>query len=70
MKCRRCDKKAVIHMRQHKLALCTEHYLDWIPEQTERFIKKYGMFTRSEKILVAVSGGKAHSASLKASSTG
>lgn len=45
-------------MRQHKLALCTEHYLEWIPEQTERFIKKYGMFTRDEKILVAVSGGK------------
>jgi uncharacterized protein (TIGR00269 family) len=45
-------------MRQHKLALCKEHYLQWIPEQTERFIKKYGMFTRSEKILVAVSGGK------------
>jgi len=45
-------------MRQHKLALCTEHYLDWILQQTERFIKKYGMFTREEKILVAVSGGK------------
>jgi uncharacterized protein (TIGR00269 family) len=45
-------------MRQHKLALCAEHYLEWIPEQTERFIKKYGMFTRDEKILVAVSGGK------------
>jgi tRNA-5-methyluridine54 2-sulfurtransferase len=58
MKCRKCDKKAAIHMRQHKLALCTEHYLDWIPEQTEKFIKKYGMFTRDEKILVAVSGGK------------
>lgn len=58
MKCRRCEKKAAIHMRQHKLALCTEHYLDWIPEQTERFIKKYRMFTHDEKILVAVSGGK------------
>jgi uncharacterized protein (TIGR00269 family) len=45
-------------MRQHKLALCKEHYLEWIPEQTERFIKKYVMFTREEKILVAVSGGK------------
>jgi uncharacterized protein (TIGR00269 family) len=29
-----------------------------VPEQTERFIKKYEMFTRDEKILVAVSGGK------------
>jgi uncharacterized protein (TIGR00269 family) len=45
-------------MRQHKLALCKEHYLEWIPEQTARFIKKYEMFTRDEKILVAVSGGK------------
>src|SRR5690349_21976610 len=45
-------------MRQHKLALCKEHYLEWVPEQTERFIKKYDMFNRDEKILVAVSGGK------------
>ncbi len=58
MKCRKCGGKAAINMRQHKLALCREHFLDWIPEQTERFIKKYRMFTREEKILVAVSGGK------------
>ena len=45
-------------MRQHKLALCREHYLDWVPEQVERHIKKYRMFTHEEKILVAVSGGK------------
>ena len=45
-------------MRQHKLALCKTHYLAWIPEQTERFIKKYEMFTHNEKVLVAVSGGK------------
>ena len=45
-------------MRQHRLALCKEHYLEWVPEQTERFIKKYNMFTLDEKILVAVSGGK------------
>jgi uncharacterized protein (TIGR00269 family) len=45
-------------MRQHKLALCKDHYLEWIPEQTERFLKKYEMFTHYEKVLVAVSGGK------------
>ncbi len=45
-------------MRQHKLALCKEHYLEWVPEQAERFIKKYGMFSRADRILVAVSGGK------------
>lgn len=58
MKCRKCGSKASVNMRQHKLALCKEHYLDWIPEQTERFIKKYEMFTHDEKVLVAVSGGK------------
>ena len=45
-------------MRQHRMALCKDHFLEWIPEQTGRFIKKYNMFTRDEKILVAVSGGK------------
>ena len=58
MKCKKCGAKASVNMRQHKLALCKDHYLEWIPEQTERFIKKYGMFTRDENILVAVSGGK------------
>src|SRR5512146_2902462 len=58
MKCRKCGEKASVNMRQHKLALCKEHYLEWVPEQTERFTKKYEMFTRDEKILVAVSGGK------------
>jgi len=45
-------------MRQHKLALCREHFLDWVPTQTERFIKKYAMFDKDAKVLVAVSGGK------------
>jgi hypothetical protein len=58
MKCRICGQKAVVNMRHHKLALCKKHYLEWIPEQTERFIEKYKMFTRQEKVLVAVSGGK------------
>ncbi|RME08355.1 MAG: adenine nucleotide alpha hydrolase family protein [Anaerolineae bacterium] len=58
MKCRKCGQKAVINMRQHKLALCKEHYLEWIPQQTQRFIEKYRMFTPEDRILVAVSGGK------------
>jgi uncharacterized protein (TIGR00269 family) len=58
MKCRKCGQKAVVNMRQHRLALCKDDYLEWLPEQTERFIRKYSMFDRHEKILVAVSGGK------------
>ncbi|HNA87959.1 MAG TPA: ATP-binding protein [Anaerolineales bacterium] len=58
MKCKKCGGKASINMRHHNMALCKDHFLEWIPEQTERFIKKYRMFGRDEKILVAVSGGK------------
>jgi len=58
MKCRKCEAAAVIHMRQHKLALCRGHFLDWIPEQTQRAIDTYEMFPRDARILVAVSGGK------------
>lgn len=58
MKCNTCGEKAVLQMRQHKLALCAEHFCAWLPMQVERFIEKYHMFTRSERILVAVSGGK------------
>jgi tRNA-5-methyluridine54 2-sulfurtransferase len=58
MHCRKCDQKATINMRQHKLALCKEHFLEWLPEQVQRFIEKYRMFTPQDRILVAVSGGK------------
>ncbi|MGC1378129.1 MAG: arginosuccinate synthase [Anaerolineales bacterium] len=58
MKCKTCGGKAVVNLKQHRLALCKEHFLDWLPDQTARFIKKYRMFGPDEKILVAVSGGK------------
>jgi tRNA-5-methyluridine54 2-sulfurtransferase len=58
MRCRKCGERAAINMRQHKLALCREHFLEWVPEQTEKAIHHYKMFSRSEKVLVAVSGGK------------
>jgi len=57
-KCHKCSQPAVINMRQHKLALCKDHFPQWIIEQTERFIKKYRMFSHDDRILVAVSGGK------------
>jgi uncharacterized protein (TIGR00269 family) len=45
-------------MRQHKLALCKQHFLEWVCDQTERNINKYKLFTKEDSILVAVSGGK------------
>ena len=58
MKCRKCTNRAVINMRQHKLALCKDHFIEWVGAQTDRFIQKYRMFGRTEKVLLAVSGGK------------
>ena len=58
MRCRKCGEKACINMRQHKLALCKTHFLDWVPEQVEHTIQKYNMFTHQDRLLVAVSGGK------------
>ncbi|MCX6027542.1 MAG: tRNA(Ile)-lysidine synthetase [Chloroflexi bacterium] len=58
MKCRMCGEKAAINMRQHKLALCREHYLEWLPQQVQKAIEHYRMFERDERVLVAVSGGK------------
>jgi uncharacterized protein (TIGR00269 family) len=45
-------------MRQHKLALCADHFTEWVPAQVEKAIRKYKMFTPEELVLVAVSGGK------------
>jgi uncharacterized protein (TIGR00269 family) len=58
LKCRKCREPAVVNMRQHKLPLCAAHFLEWIPEQTQRTIEKYRMFTHADRVLVAVSGGK------------
>ncbi len=58
MKCKKCGVKAVMHMRQHKLALCRDHFIQWIPAQTQRFIEKHKMIGPQDRVLVAVSGGK------------
>lgn len=58
MVCHKCKGRAVIRMRQHRLALCKEHYLEWFVEQTERAIHKYSLFGKQDQVLVAVSGGK------------
>ncbi|MBC7237325.1 MAG: adenine nucleotide alpha hydrolase family protein [Chloroflexi bacterium] len=58
MKCDQCGGVAVIGMPQHRLHLCAEHFLAWVPRMVERTIRRYQMFTHDECVLVAVSGGK------------
>ncbi len=57
-KCRICRKKAIIYMPHHRLALCKEHYLSWFERYVERTIKEFKMFSKKDRVLVAVSGGK------------
>ncbi len=45
-------------MKQHRLSLCREHYIDWFNTYTEKTIEKYHLLKYGEKVLVAVSGGK------------
>jgi uncharacterized protein (TIGR00269 family) len=58
LKCSKCGGTAVINMRQHRLRLCADHFLDWFISITQRSIEKYKMFTPADRVLVAVSGGK------------
>ncbi len=58
MRCRKCGAPAAINMREHRLALCADHYAEWFIYQTGHAIHKYQMFPQDARILVAVSGGK------------
>ncbi len=51
-------REAVIYMREHRLALCKEHFIEWFEKRVKETIKEFKMFKPSERILVAVSGGK------------
>lgn len=58
MKCRICREKAIIGLPQHNLALCADHFDNWMLKRAAKAIDEFKMFTKDSKILVAVSGGK------------
>ncbi|MGZ5353610.1 MAG: ATP-binding protein [Actinomycetota bacterium] len=58
MKCRRCKAPAVVEVRRHNAAFCRDCFLRHVRTQVERAIDAYDMFSRDDRILVAVSGGK------------
>ncbi len=62
MKCTRCKAPAVIALPSHNGAFCQECYLDFFSRQVEKGIKKGDgtapLLTPSDKVLVALSGGK------------
>ncbi len=58
MKCRICRETAVIALPRHNSAFCKEHFLDFFKRQVQRAIREFRMFSRKDRILVCVSGGK------------
>ncbi len=58
MLCLKCRHKAVINLPQHNFALCPTCFTDFVYSQVTRAIKKQQMFAKTDRVLVAVSGGK------------
>jgi uncharacterized protein (TIGR00269 family) len=58
VKCRRCAAKATVQLRSHNSAFCRDCFVFFFQRNVERAIERERMFTRDERVLVAVSGGK------------
>ena len=67
MKCKICKVTAQVALKSHNAAFCPDCYKEFFARQVERGIKgapgpdgRHGepLFTRDERILVALSGGK------------
>jgi len=58
MKCKRCAAPAVAALPSHHTAFCENCFLDFFERQVDRAIRKHQLFTREERVLVALSGGK------------
>jgi uncharacterized protein (TIGR00269 family) len=58
VKCRKCGGAAALELRRHNAAFCSPHFLEFFRKQVAEAVHRHHMFTRDEKIMVAVSGGK------------
>jgi uncharacterized protein (TIGR00269 family) len=58
MKCRRCKAPAIIDVRRHNAAFCSDCFVRHCREQVRRAIEGFDMIQPGERILMAVSGGK------------
>lgn len=58
MRCGKCSQTAVIHLPQHNIAYCEEHFNEYFLARVQKAIKTYSMIEKNERVLVAVSGGK------------
>ncbi|MDH3258873.1 MAG: adenine nucleotide alpha hydrolase family protein [Deltaproteobacteria bacterium] len=59
MKCRRCKKnEAEVVLRRHNAVFCRDCFLPFFENQVKRAISEFGLFSKEDRILVCVSGGK------------
>ena len=58
MRCQKCKGQASVEVRRHHAAFCNDHFVEFFDRQVERAIEGEGMFTREDRVLVVVSGGK------------
>ena len=57
-KCRVCGEPAIIDLPRHNANFCADHLLQLCRRQVEKAIADHDMLRMSDRILVAVSGGK------------
>ena len=58
MRCTRCRDEAWVEIRRHNASYCGDCFVRFFHDQVEKAIKQEKMFSKEDKILVAVSGGK------------
>ncbi|MDD2966078.1 MAG: ATP-binding protein [Desulfovibrionaceae bacterium] len=58
MKCKVCKAPAVVSLRAHHAGFCADCFLKFFSRQVERGIEGQKLFTRDDRVLVALSGGK------------
>ena len=58
MRCKVCRGHAVVDVRRHNAAFCSDHFVKHIRDQVARTIKEFEMFGPEDRLLIAVSGGK------------
>ena len=57
-KCQKCGEDAVIFVSHQGRWLCRKHFNSYFFQKLEKIIKHYKLFTKKDKLFLAVSGGK------------
>jgi len=58
VKCKKCGGRAVLELRRHNTAFCADDFLGFFRHHVLETVRRWKMFARDERVLVAVSGGK------------